>query len=307
MIFTDVCFKTNVFMHQMRAETSEIFMSIYDKNHRQILLQTDFSISLKCLSNIFYERRVLSGSFIDRIKIFNFQEHNQCIDGCGLNMKHNSVENFRYVKSMFSFAFLLIYFKKKYQNKEKKKKVILSLSYTRRILQKQGFVLESHYAVQAFKHQSLITHKHAMKANKDSSISLLGSHQRTSDPKKFQSKELLTHKNSIKRIHLCQLYARNVSFIKIVIKYKNYSSSSGISYHIFNLEDACFVFTPSPVRVKIPSLFYDTLHRKSRNTSGYFLEKKTKIPQESGPLIPIYGYSSSGFGECFEKEGRDRA
>lgn len=76
MIFTDVCFKTNVFMHQMRAETGEIFMSIYDKNHRRILLQTDFSISLKCLSNIFYERRVLSESFIDQIKIFNFQEHN---------------------------------------------------------------------------------------------------------------------------------------------------------------------------------------------------------------------------------------
>lgn len=50
-------------------------MNIYDTNHSGIPLKTDFSYSLKCLSNYICERRVLSGSFIDWIKIFNIQEH----------------------------------------------------------------------------------------------------------------------------------------------------------------------------------------------------------------------------------------
>lgn len=57
------------------------------------------------------------------------------------------------------------------------------------MLQKQGFVLESHYAVQELKHQSLITHKHAMKANRNSSIFLLRSHPRASEPQKFHQKK----------------------------------------------------------------------------------------------------------------------
>lgn len=62
--FTGVCFKTNVFLHQRQAKTYEILMNIYDTNHREIPLQTDFSISLKCLSNNFCKRE-LSGSFIE--------------------------------------------------------------------------------------------------------------------------------------------------------------------------------------------------------------------------------------------------
>lgn len=38
-MFTDVCFKTNVFLHQMQAKTCEILMNIYDTNHRGIPLQ----------------------------------------------------------------------------------------------------------------------------------------------------------------------------------------------------------------------------------------------------------------------------
>lgn len=201
-MFADVCFKTNVFLHQMQAKTCEILMNIYDTNHRGIPLQTDFSISPKYLSYSFCER-LLSGSFIDWIKINNFQECNlnKCFDGCLLSMKNNSVKNFRDVKN-FSFAFHLTYFKKSHR-KKKKEKVILFLSNTHIMLQKQGFVLESHYAVQELKHQSLITHKHAMKANGDSSIFLLRSHPRASEPQKFHHQKPLTHRNNIKSIHLC--------------------------------------------------------------------------------------------------------
>lgn len=80
-------------------------------------------------------------------------------------MTNNRVENFRDVKSMFSFVFHLTYFEN-FHREKKKEKVILFLSNTHRMWEKQGLVLGSHYAVQAFKHQSLITHKHQCHENK---------------------------------------------------------------------------------------------------------------------------------------------
>lgn len=86
--------------------------------------------------------------------------------------------------------------------------------------------------------------------------------------------------------------------------FKENISNNGVSYCIFNLENACFISTPSPPGGQIRNLFCDPWHRKSRNISGYFLEKKTK--QSSGfrtPYPNLYraAYSSLGFGEWLEK------